>query len=162
MEGEQSGSGNPQPPRRFSKDSSGTATVTNAVGPSPFRRDSLLGLEKRYEHTYKMEPDGYFPVDQVTQIVNEMLEEHLRVEKYEVNSARQMSLTLCEVIKKRVKELGKAIARYKLIVQVMIGQNKRQGMNIVSRSLWNQKSDRCASASILNDSLFAVGVVFGE
>jgi hypothetical protein len=72
-----------------------------------------------------------------------------------------MCITLSEVIKKRVKELGKLVDRFKLVVSVSIGQNIGQGLTIASRSLWNEKTDTYASTSLCNGSLFAVGVVFG-
>ena len=125
------------------------------------RCNSLQDGPKRYENTYKMEPDHHFPVVQVTEIISEVFEEYLRGELYQVDFCHQMCITLSEVIKRRVKELGKIVERFKLVVTVSLGQNIGQGLTIASRSLWNEKTDSYASASLNNGSLFAVGIVFG-
>ncbi len=42
--------------------------------------------------------------------------------------------------------------RYKVVVQVVLGQNKHQGVKIASRCLWDTETDNYASFSYTNVS----------
>ncbi|CRG96191.1 dynein light chain type 2, putative [Plasmodium gallinaceum] len=50
--------------------------------------------------------------------------------------------------------------RYKIIVQGVIGENKKQGIHIASKSLWNVETDNYISANYVNDSIFVTVMVF--
>ena len=52
------------------------------------------------------------------------------------------------------------IPRYKIIVQVSIGQMKDQGVCISSRCLWATSTDNYASASYQNQYIWASAIVF--
>jgi AhpD family alkylhydroperoxidase len=51
--------------------------------------------------------------------------------------------------------------RFKIVVQVVVGQDMDQSVLFSSRCVWNADTDCLASATYRNDWLFAVGVVFG-
>jgi len=87
-----------------------------------------------------------------------LLETFLDGESYEACKCSQLALQLSDVIKDRTKELS--LPRYKVVVNVVIGQNAGQSVSCVSRSLWNANTDDFASASYRNASLFAVATVF--
>ena len=53
------------------------------------------------------------------------------------------------------------LPRYKFMVQVMIGEQRGQGIRTGTRAFWDNDTDNYASESFSNDSLFAVAVVFG-
>ena len=135
--------------------------LTQNVGSSSKRTSITDDIPRRYENTHKMKPLEPFPASQVTQIIQETLEEHLLDRTYEQPFCSQMACTLSLVIRERVKELGQTVDRFKLVVQVSIGQIGRQGICISSRSLWREESDTYARAIVSNGSLFAVGLVFG-
>lgn len=59
----------------------------------------------------------------------------------------------------QVKSLG--YDRYKLIVQVTLGQKKGQAMRLVSRSLWDTDNDNYATSYYENDSLYCVSQCYG-
>jgi len=59
----------------------------------------------------------------------------------------------------QVKGLG--YERYKLIVQVTLGQKKGQAMRLVSRSLWDTSTDNYATTYYENDSLYCVCQCYG-
>lgn len=59
----------------------------------------------------------------------------------------------------QVKALG--YERYKLIVQVTLGQKKGQAMRLVSRCLWDTATDNFATAYYENDSLYCVCQCYG-
>ncbi|VWU50011.1 dynein light chain type 2, putative [Hepatocystis sp. ex Piliocolobus tephrosceles] len=50
--------------------------------------------------------------------------------------------------------------RYKIVIQGVIGENKRQGIHIASKSLWNVETDNYVSAKYVNDLIFVTIMVF--
>lgn len=113
----------------------------------------------KMENTYNMEPNFKFPESKVKNIIKEVLEGYLAEEKYEPELCRQMTKTLSEVVKARVKEL--MVPRYKVICIIHIGQLKDQGLRVGSRCLWDSSNDTFSSFEYRNNSLFAIGTVYG-
>uniref|UniRef100_A0A1A8LBA7 Tctex1 domain containing 1 n=1 Tax=Nothobranchius pienaari TaxID=704102 RepID=A0A1A8LBA7_9TELE len=110
------------------------------------------------ENTYQLEPYKRFGVRAATLILEDVLTSYLQEEKYEAQRAAELSLTMCTVIKERVKELR--IPRFKIVVLVYISQPKNQGMQISSRCLWDATTDTFISHSFRNSSLLAVGSIY--
>ncbi|KEG02076.1 hypothetical protein YYE_02815 [Plasmodium vinckei vinckei] len=50
--------------------------------------------------------------------------------------------------------------RYKIVVHAIIGENKKQGIHIASKSLWNVETDNYVSAKYVNDFIFVTVMVF--
>ena len=92
-------------------------------------------------------------------IIDTVLESQLKTETYEPKASKQTALTLAQIIKDRVKDLG--YERYKLICMVSIGQLNEQGFQMGSRCCWDAKWDTFASSSFKNKSLFAIAIVWG-
>lgn len=59
------------------------------------------------------------------------------------------------------KPLGMCSNRYKIVVQVTIGQMKDQGVRVASRCLWDTATDNYASVQFKNQSLWCSTMVFG-
>lgn len=51
--------------------------------------------------------------------------------------------------------------RYKLVIQVTVGQKQGQAMRIISRCLWDQTNDNFASEYYENESMYCVCQVYG-
>lgn len=51
--------------------------------------------------------------------------------------------------------------RYKVLVHVLIGEQKGEGVRVATRCLWDAETDNYTSHTFLNDSLFAVATVYG-
>ncbi|ELU01365.1 hypothetical protein CAPTEDRAFT_90344 [Capitella teleta] len=51
--------------------------------------------------------------------------------------------------------------RYKFVVQVVIGEQRGEGVKMGCRCFWDSDSDSYAQDLFLNDSLFCVAAVFG-
>ncbi|XP_072220152.1 dynein light chain Tctex-type 5 [Leuresthes tenuis] len=136
------------------KDSVSTVSYTDELGhhEDPIQRNTTL------ENTYQLGPHKRFPIPAVTDILTDVLTSHLQEEKYEVQRSREQALTLCAIIRSRVKEL--MIPRYKIVVLVHIGQLNGQSMQISSRCLWDAANDTFASYSFKNSSLFCVAAVY--
>ena len=72
----------------------------------------------------------------------------------------ELSKDIADSIKERCKkELN--LPRYKLIVQVTIGQRKDQGVRITSRCLWDTSTDNYASVNFQNEFIWVSALVFG-
>jgi tctex1 domain-containing protein 2 len=76
-----------------------------------------------------------------------------------LSTIRPCSKVLAEQVLSRVRELG--YNRYKLIVQTTVGQRLGQTIRILSRALWNTKTDSFASINYESNSMFIVISVFG-
>uniref|UniRef100_A0A0G4GA79 Uncharacterized protein n=1 Tax=Chromera velia CCMP2878 TaxID=1169474 RepID=A0A0G4GA79_9ALVE len=114
-----------------------------------------------WENTYRLEPEEnekFFP-SKVEGVIADVMKEMLADKEYNSDSAKIWTLELCNEIKARCKDLN--MPRYKLIVQVVIGENAGQGIRVSSKCLWDVNLDNWASYSYRNQSLFAVGMVFG-
>ncbi|XP_007554967.1 PREDICTED: tctex1 domain-containing protein 1-A-like [Poecilia mexicana] len=110
-------------------------------------------------NTYQLGPYKLFPITTISYILKEEITHCLRDMQYEPLHSREMTLTLCEVIRTRVKEL--MIPRYKTVILVHIGQLNGQGMQISSRCLWDPNFDTFVSHSFKNTSLFCSATVYG-
>ncbi|XP_022109731.1 tctex1 domain-containing protein 1-B-like isoform X3 [Acanthaster planci] len=117
------------------------------------------GSSVKLEPTYQMEPTKRFPVNTVKDILGEVLQHYLAEEKYEPELCKQMTKTISDVVKARVKELQ--LGRYKIIALVHIGELRDQGLKISSRCLWDAAHDNSSSYEFRNNSLFATAMVFG-
>ncbi|XP_045173603.2 dynein light chain Tctex-type 5-B-like [Mercenaria mercenaria] len=114
-----------------------------------------------YENTYRMTPEKgkYFSPSKVEKLLKETLEKRLKSMKYSPDGCRITTRELCADIKRKVKEMD--FPRYKIISEVLITENKRQGIQVSSRPLWNANTDNFASYTYRNATLIAVANVYG-
>ncbi|XP_065186934.1 dynein light chain Tctex-type 5-B-like [Sycon ciliatum] len=127
---------------------------------NPAAKDSTVQAPRiLYEPTYKMKPDVKFSPAKVEAVAKQALEENLKDMKYSRETCRQMTFTLTELIRNRVKELN--YERYKIVCIVNIGSFQDQAMKVVSRCLWDPETDTFASVSFRNKTLYATAIVYG-
>ena len=143
------------------RDGSSSSVVAMAQGPGTVEHTAGTKRKPRlyFENTYRLDPPVKFEADKVKQIIESVLESHLKDETYDPKSCRQLVLTLSEIIKSRVKELN--YQRHKLVCSVTIGQLKEQGLRMGSRCCWDPKRDSFATGNYQNKTLFAIGSVWG-
>ncbi|XP_051851150.1 dynein light chain Tctex-type 5 [Antechinus flavipes] len=132
------------------------STVSYADEPS--HRDDAPRPAVQMENTYQLGPSKCFPVNVVNRILKDVLTNYLQEEKYEPELCRQVTKTIAEVVKARVKDL--MIPRYKLVVIIYIGPLENQSLHIGSRCLWDEASDTFSSFVFRNTSLFALATVY--
>ncbi|XP_052689288.1 dynein light chain Tctex-type 5-B-like [Crassostrea angulata] len=130
-----------------------TVSVTEDTGHHDFKPPV------RFENTYQMGPTKKFPSAKVKNVIRDVIEGYLAEEKYEPELCRQMTKTLSEIIKARVKEM--MIPRFKIICTVHIGESKNSGLWVGSRCLWDASCDTYSTFEYRNKTLFAIGTVFG-
>lgn len=125
----------------------------------PDHNDPHYHAPVKFENTYQLEPAKRFPYPTVRSIIKESMENLLSEEQYRPEFCRDMSKTLSDTIKARVKSL--MIPRYKIICLVQIGELKSQGMRVGSRCLWDENNDTFSSHEFRNKSIYAVASVYG-
>lgn len=115
---------------------------------------------QKLENTFRLAPgEGQkFNVSKVQKLVNEILSNHLENVQYEPNKCKDLVYFLSEEIKSRVKSV--TFRRYKLIVNITIGQNNGSSIIVASRSLWNSDTDNGCTVQYKNNSLFAIASIF--
>lgn len=126
----------------------GTATSTAATRAR--RQSSRTSVPRagydrrliRYENTFRMEPDDDHKADlaRLRRVATSVIESAIAGYKYDPKQGKQFSLALAERVRGQIKQLP--FARYKLVVQVSIGQKKGQDLRIASRCMWDVKWDR--------------------
>ena len=120
------------------------------------------GPDAKYEPTYHTEPkeDEKFIAKEVSDIMQRALQQKLRDVTYDAGLCAKFSCSLTNIIKSRIQE-NLDLPRYKVVVNVVIGENKGQSLQMASRCLWNDATDRCATSCYQNRSLFAVATAHG-
>ncbi|XP_005093241.1 tctex1 domain-containing protein 1-B [Aplysia californica] len=113
----------------------------------------------RMENTYRLgpEPEHTFKPDKVKAVIKDVLSGFLRNFKYTPEGSKQMCLTISSEIKHRVKRMN--FPRYKIVCNVIIMQNKGQGSQVSSRSVWNVATDSYASHTFSTSQVVCVGNV---
>lgn len=147
--------GDPSPTKLLPSTRPQSSASISQSGTSPLKTAS----EPQFENTFKMKPPQKFPEGSVRNILKEVLTETLAEVNYEPNTCRQLTKSISEDLKQKVKEMK--IQRYKIICLVHIGQLGQQAMRIGSRCLWDTNFDSYTSYEYKNGSIFAIGTVFG-
>ncbi|XP_013408134.1 tctex1 domain-containing protein 2 [Lingula anatina] len=125
------------------------------------KRASVSKQKVVFENTYRLEPNGSmrFRQGKVEEALSELLASSLKDVTYTTYTARNLSVDLSNQIKCRVKDMG--FRRHKLVVDVFLGQNCGQGIEVASRCVWDPSVDNFATASYQNESIFATALVYG-
>jgi len=95
----------------------------------------------------------------VQKVLSDTIKERLDGTQYDPLKSAQIAKELADTVKERVKNLG--YQRYKLVVQVTVGEKTGQALRLASRCLWDTATDNFASDFYENSSVFCVGMVFG-
>jgi hypothetical protein len=114
----------------------------------------------RYENTYQMEPDDDHRVDlaRLRRVATSVIETAISGYKYDPKQGKQFSLGLAERIRSQIKQLP--FLRYKIVVQVTIGQKKGQDLRVTSRCMWDVKWDRHLTISKETQDAYVTVTIF--
>ncbi|EFB14257.1 hypothetical protein PANDA_004905, partial [Ailuropoda melanoleuca] len=124
--------------------------------------DGLPETEKNAgesENTYILRPifqqrrvtDGFRP-SVVKECIHAVLKEELANAEYSPEEMPQLTKRLSETIKDRLKEMG--FDRYKVVVQVVIGEQRGEGVFMAARCFWDADTDNYTHDVFMNVSLF--------
>jgi len=100
-----------------------------------------------------------FHVERVKSVTMELLEAKLKNRSYDPSECSKLVKDISNELLSRVKALE--FDRYKLMIQVVIGEMLGQGSHFGSRGLWDHENDNYASSSFKNETLYCVATVFG-
>ncbi|KAJ8278587.1 hypothetical protein GJAV_G00089190 [Gymnothorax javanicus] len=120
-----------------------------------------MGEADTAEHTYIIRPNYQhkFKVGVVKECIREVLKEQLSGVSYDLQQVPALCASVADCIKDKLKELG--FDGYKLVVQVVIGEQRGEGVQMAARCFWDADSDSYAQDVFMNDSLFCVAAAFG-
>lgn len=116
---------------------------------------------KEEEPNFQIRPpfSKKFKPGAVKEIIHGCLNEQLGGKVYDASKVSQWSKAIADNVKSQVKTLG--YDRYKIVVEVVIGEQRGEGVRMGSRCLWDSDTDNYASDVYMNDSLFCCTAVFG-
>ncbi|KAM7446123.1 Tctex1 domain-containing protein 2 [Porites harrisoni] len=95
----------------------------------------------------------------VKAIIHDILNEELSGKQYNSEEATSWSKHISDTVKDKLKELE--LDRYKFIVQVVIGEQRGEGVKVACRCLWDSDTDNYAQDIFMNDTLFCVVAAYG-
>ncbi|XP_023382129.1 tctex1 domain-containing protein 2 isoform X2 [Pteropus alecto] len=102
---------------------------------------------------------GWFRSSVVKDCIHAVLKEELANVEYSPEEMPQLTKRLSENIKDKLKEMG--FDRYKMVVQVVIGEQRGEGVFMAARCFWDADTDNYTHDVFMNDSLFCVVAAFG-
>ncbi|XP_029988937.1 LOW QUALITY PROTEIN: tctex1 domain-containing protein 2-like [Sphaeramia orbicularis] len=108
----------------------------------------------RPNHQHKFKPAV------VKEYIREIVRDRLSGVRYNPEEVPELVRSLADSIKDKVKNAG--LDRYKLVVQVVIGEQRGQGVKMSSRCLWDADTDNYAEDVFMNENMFCVAAVFGS
>lgn len=113
------------------------------------------------ENTYRMTPDEGkgFSAAEVHKAVSKMFEEEFGDVVYSHETSSKLSIDIAEKVKEKVKDLN--FARFKISVNVIVGQVADQDMEVASRCVWDDRYDRSVCVTYKNKTLFVIALIFG-
>ncbi|KAG8581604.1 hypothetical protein GDO81_007733 [Engystomops pustulosus] len=100
-----------------------------------------------------------FKTAAVKDCIRSVLKEELRSKQYIPEEVPQLTRFLSETIKDKLKEMG--FDRYKMVVQVVIGEQRGEGVKMAARCFWDADTDNYAEEVFMNEYLFCVAAAFG-
>ena len=102
--------------------------------------------------------ENKFKVLEAQIVIKEQLAATLANQTYQPESASEISRQLAEDIKAKLKQT--LPPQYKLVVQVLLGEQRGQGIAMGFRGFWDNETDNVARETFTNDSIFAVGIAY--
>uniref|UniRef100_A0A8C8Z7A7 Dynein light chain Tctex-type 2B n=1 Tax=Prolemur simus TaxID=1328070 RepID=A0A8C8Z7A7_PROSS len=147
-----------------------SAGVSPSAGTSVSTGNEVPETEKNLgepDNTYILRPvfqqrrvaDWMFRPSVVKECIHAVLKEELANAEYSPEEMPQLTKHLSENIKDKLKEMG--FDRYKMVVQVVIGEQRGEGVFMAARCFWDADTDNYIHDVFMNDSLFCVVAAFG-
>ena len=96
---------------------------------------------------------------QLQELLNTSLREKLEDKEYEPELIPTWTKEASDHIREKFKQLD--MPRYKILVQVIVGEARGGGIKVAARCFWDNDTDAYVSAHYISKSIFAVAAVFG-
>ncbi|XP_075412380.1 choline-phosphate cytidylyltransferase A isoform X3 [Tenrec ecaudatus] len=113
------------------------------------------------ENTYILRPSFQqrFRPSVVKCSIHDILKDELTNVEYIPEEMPQLTKHLSETIKDKLKEMG--FDRYKMVVQVVVGEQRGEGVFMAARCFWDADTDNYVHDVFMNESLFCIVAAFG-
>mmetsp|Transcript_53327 Transcript_53327/g.105164 ORF Transcript_53327/g.105164 Transcript_53327/m.105164 type:complete len:125 (+) Transcript_53327:69-443(+) len=113
------------------------------------------------ESKYVLNPKykDQFSQGRTREIIKQVLQSLLEKATYDTETTQALTSQVADEIKNRLKD--QMLPRYKIIVQVSIGEQRGQGVRMNSKCFWDSNTDNYASEAYQNDTLFCVATAYG-
>ncbi|XP_044147476.1 dynein light chain Tctex-type protein 2B [Bufo gargarizans] len=113
------------------------------------------------DNSYSIRPNFQhkFRAAAVKDCIRSVLKEELKSKQYIPEEIPPLTRFLSETIKDKLKEMG--FDRYKMVVQVVIGEQRGEGVKMAARCFWDADTDNYAEDIFMNEYLFCVAAAFG-
>uniref|UniRef100_A0A3B5L9B0 Dynein light chain Tctex-type 2B n=1 Tax=Xiphophorus couchianus TaxID=32473 RepID=A0A3B5L9B0_9TELE len=98
--------------------------------------------------TYHIRPNHRFKPAVVKGYIRNIVRERLSDVQYEPETVAELTRSLAESVKDKVKTAE--FDRYKIVVQVLIGEQRGQGVKMSARCLWDADTDNYAEDVFMN------------
>eukprot|EP00906_Rhabdomonas_costata_P036393 RCo051069 len=95
----------------------------------------------------------------VKEIMKKVLQQKLDGQEYHPDNVTNYTKEIADTICARLKEVG--WDRYKYIVQVVIGEQRGEGLKMGCRCFWDSDTDSYAEEMYTSKQLFCVATVYG-
>ncbi|OQR96571.1 tctex1 domain-containing protein 2 [Achlya hypogyna] len=104
--------------------------------------------------SYKNKPT----TTKMKQIISAVLQEKLENVPYQSERASQLTKEIADAVKLQLKACE--FPRCKYLVQVVIGEQRGEGVRMGCRCFWDSETDCYATETYTNDSLFCVATAY--
>ncbi|KAG7385187.1 Tctex1 domain-containing protein 2 [Phytophthora boehmeriae] len=104
--------------------------------------------------TLQLNPKGKPTTTKMKQLIGQVLQEKLDNASYQSDRAAALTKEIADTVKMRLK------GQFKYVVQVVIGEQRGEGVRMGCRCFWDAETDCYASETFSNDSLFCVATAY--
>ena len=112
-----------------------------------------------FEPTYRLEPKQVFNQSAALAVIKQITEAALSsLSTYCADTCAKATKDITEEIKRQLRRLNSG--RYRVVVLVTIGRMDKQGLQIVSKCLWNDHMDVKVSYTASNRHVFCVATAY--
>ena len=102
-----------------------------------------------------------FCPSKIRELIKSGLESCLSHYEFDVEGLTAKTEEVTKSVRDSVRAGAYQLNRYKLVVQVVIGEIKNQGLKITSKCLWDTNSDNYASYTHRTETYYCTAIVFG-
>lgn len=108
--------------------------------------------------TYQTEPSVTIYPKEITKMAQRILEERLKDKDYDASVMKKTASQISFIIREEIKRLH--LDRYRIIVNVTVGEKCEQDIMMNFLYLWKPECDHFAVAKYENASVFSVAMIF--
>ena len=91
--------------------------------------------------------------------MEEVVEEKLKDAQYNAENVSNWVREIADEVKQRLKDVNQD--RYKFCVQVVIGEQRGEGVKMGCRCFWDSDTDNYSQVTYSNESIFCVVAAYG-